>query len=104
MKTNLISMTIDELKDKQVIKEIYSNIKNYKRAIKVYEERIKEQENLLTNTIINKLNETIPASVIGDIVYFCDNELTFIYKGDGWAEYPYKKKSENKIYCEGLLQ
>lgn len=85
MEINLISMTIDELKDKQVIKEIYSNIKNYKRAINVYKERIKEQESLLTNTIIDKLNETIPAPIIGEIVYFCDIDLTFIYR-DGWKE------------------
>lgn len=70
MEINIISMTINELDNKQTIKEIYSNINNYKRAIIVYEERIKEQENLLTNIIINKLNKTISIPTIGEIVYF----------------------------------
>lgn len=83
MDINIISMTINELNNKQTIKEIYSNINNYKRAIHVYEERIKEQENLLVNTIIIELNKTIPAPINGEIIYFRDNDLTFIYD-NGW--------------------
>lgn len=96
MEINITSMTIDELNDKQVIKEIYSNIKNYKRAINVYEERIKEQDNLLVSIIEDRLNETIPAPVTGEIVYFCDIDLMVIYN-DGWIKYGSEDNNKRTI-------
>ena len=63
-------MTTNELNNKQALEEICSNI----QAINVYKERIKEQENLL----IDKLNKIIPTSIIGTIIYFCDNNYLFL--------------------------
>lgn len=96
MEINITSMTIDELKDEQVIKEIYSNIKNYKRAINMYEERIKEQDNLLVSVIENRLNETIPTPITGEIVYFRDIDLIVIYN-DGWEKYGSEDNNKRTI-------